>query len=153
MTRTIKAQRPETATEKRPVRPPLPAKLERHVRDRAGNRCQVPSCPLPENVEIHHIDGDRTHHSPGNLVVLCPSHHSMADRGQIPAWRLHWYNLRAPTARFLRRLLPFAQKRPANPAKKLLVRSSHRTWLTTGLLFLLALIAFVLLILVLRIRI
>jgi hypothetical protein len=151
MARTNRAQSRESA-EDQLERLPLGAELEKHVRRRAGNRCQVPSCPFPANVDIHHIDGDRTHNSRGNLIALCPSHHRMAHKGQIAVWRLHWYNLRSPFVQFMKRVFPFATKGSANPAKRLLAGSSGRIWFTIAVLLLLTLMGCILLTFILRIR-
>jgi 5-methylcytosine-specific restriction endonuclease McrA len=48
-----------------------------------ANRCE--SCRLDKwngkalNLELHHIDGDRTNHNLNNLQLLCPNCHSQTD--------------------------------------------------------------------------
>jgi len=78
-----------SAKKYRAPRPTIPAAVKAHVIHRAGDKCQYPKCTAKEGLfEIHHIDGDRTHNVPGNLIVLCPNHHEVADRGEISARRL-----------------------------------------------------------------
>ena len=36
-------------------------------------KCVV--CGEDKIVEVHHLDGDKTHNEPTNLVPLCPTHH------------------------------------------------------------------------------
>ncbi len=123
----------------RSARPTIPAAVKAHVARGAGNECQYPGCGANEGLfEIHHIDGDRTHNVPSNLVVLCPNHHEEADRGEISVWRLRWYNRRSSIIAFVRALFPFAFRKPKDrPARVLEVASGHRKRLTLGIFLLL----------------
>lgn len=54
-----------------------------YLYERFGAKCVV--CKFDEIVEVHHIvpkyaGGDD---SPENLVLLCPNHHALADRGML----------------------------------------------------------------------
>ena len=51
--------------------------LKRQIRERDGFSCFI--CGAGENGKthsVHHIDYDKTHHDPSNLVTLCVSCHS-----------------------------------------------------------------------------
>jgi hypothetical protein len=54
-------------------------KLRAEVRERFGNRCAAliddKRCPVSTELEIHHIDGDRTNDAAINLVPLCHQCH------------------------------------------------------------------------------
>lgn len=54
-----------------------------HIYELFGGKCYV--CGFDEVVEVHHIVpraiGGKDH--PENLVLLCPNHHALADRGMI----------------------------------------------------------------------
>ena len=46
--------------------------------------CYVPICAhcgfgVPAVLEVAHLDGNRAHNAPGNLVILCPNCHEMHD--------------------------------------------------------------------------
>ncbi|HEC89148.1 MAG TPA: HNH endonuclease, partial [Thermoplasmatales archaeon] len=53
---------------------------------------EYPNCKREENLEVHHIiprsQGGRNTYD--NLIVLCPTHHAMADKGGIPRSRLQY---------------------------------------------------------------
>lgn len=59
------------------------ARMKPHLIKKRGNICEC--CELKRwnkmtiKLEIHHIDGDRTNNSYGNLQLLCPNCHSMTD--------------------------------------------------------------------------
>jgi len=68
-------------TSERPRDRYVPAEVERAVRERAGDRCEVPGCGNRVFLEFAHIraqedDGDREF---GNLLLLCSRHHVMYD--------------------------------------------------------------------------
>lgn len=56
----------------------IPRDVERQVIGRAQNRCQWVSCRITGNLDIHHIDGNPSHHRLNNLIYLCPNHHRAA---------------------------------------------------------------------------
>jgi 5-methylcytosine-specific restriction endonuclease McrA len=59
-------------------------------------KCAV--CSFDEFVEVHHIvprrmgGGDH----PSNLILLCPNHHALVDRGQLAIRDIHIKNLLSP---------------------------------------------------------
>ena len=61
--------------------------LKPHLLRARGARCE--SCEnedwmgVPIPLEVHHEDGDRTHHALSNLRLLCPNCHALTD---------HWRN-------------------------------------------------------------
>lgn len=56
----------------------ISAKIKRQVFERAENACQM--CGKNNvKLHIHHIDNDPSNNRMGNLIVLCPNHHSQAD--------------------------------------------------------------------------
>ena len=65
-----------------------PSNLKPHIIKERGNKCE--SCNLTEwlevetKLELHHIDGDRTHNEPENLKLLCPNCHSVTDSWRKP---------------------------------------------------------------------
>lgn len=54
-----------------------------YLYERFGGKCII--CGFDEVVEVHHIIPRRVggDDSPENLILLCPNHHAMADRGMI----------------------------------------------------------------------
>jgi predicted restriction endonuclease len=54
-----------------------------------GSKCVV--CSFDEVVEVHHIVPRREGGSddPDNVVVLCPNHHALADRGMLQIRGIH----------------------------------------------------------------
>lgn len=65
-----------------------PAHIKIHLIKERGHKCE--SCNLSEwleseiKLELHHIDGDRTHNEPANLQLLCPNCHSVTDSWRKP---------------------------------------------------------------------
>lgn len=59
--------------------------VRRYLLEQAGYKCKV--CGFNEVhpadgrtiLEVNHIDGDGSNHSPDNLEVLCPNHHALTD--------------------------------------------------------------------------
>ncbi len=63
--------------------------IELYLKEQAGWRCQSPTCAYPGGwseinpitgkvpVQIDHIDGNANNNRPENLIVLCPSCHSL----------------------------------------------------------------------------
>jgi len=64
------------------------AYLKPHLIKDRGHICE--NCKLSEwceqmiKLEIHHIDGDRTHNNPSNLQLLCPNCHSLTKSWRKP---------------------------------------------------------------------
>lgn len=62
---------------------------------RVGTVCCYPNCPETISLDVHHIipieEGGTNEDR--NLIVLCPSHHRLADRGAIPRKRLEMHNV------------------------------------------------------------
>ncbi|MFJ6101863.1 HNH endonuclease [Streptomyces sp. NPDC092359] len=65
-------------------RPAIPSKLDRRVRLEAGHRCAIPVCRVPV-IEIAHIHpwAKLKRHDFENLIALCPTCHTLFDRGHI----------------------------------------------------------------------
>lgn len=63
---------------------------------RVGTMCCYPNCKENIALDVHHIvpreDGGTNRDD--NLIVLCPVHHRLADRGAIPKKRLEMNNVR-----------------------------------------------------------
>lgn len=59
----------------------IPPDIRKKVYERASYQCQL--CTEKVSPEIHHIDGDPSHNSLNNLILLCPSDHAKADIGGI----------------------------------------------------------------------
>jgi hypothetical protein len=73
----------------------IPLKTRYDVLTQAGFRCSVPRCNhmLSHALDMHHLDhvaeggGD----TPDNLLALCPNHHVLYHRGDIPEEALRVY--------------------------------------------------------------
>ncbi|MFG2094654.1 HNH endonuclease [Streptomyces sp. NPDC048612] len=65
-------------------RPAIPSELDRRVRVEAGHRCAIPVCRVPV-IEIAHIRpwAKVKRHEFENLIALCPTCHTLFDRGHI----------------------------------------------------------------------
>jgi hypothetical protein len=61
-----------------PARKPLPARVERHVRDRDPH-CRVPGCNATRRLQPHHLVPccRGGHDTIRNLAMVCPYHHRM----------------------------------------------------------------------------
>lgn len=62
---------------------------------RVGTICCYPNCKETIALDVHHIiprDEGGTNRD-NNLIVLCPVHHRLADRGAIPRKRLEMYSV------------------------------------------------------------
>lgn len=65
------------------MRVPIPAGVQREIYVEAGYRCSLARCPHEIGLEIHHIDEDPSNNAPGNLLLLCANHHSLATAKKI----------------------------------------------------------------------
>ena len=75
--------------EKKPKRKSLTRALERRIILEAKGEC--PWCQKPviaAEVEIHHIDSDRSNNSPENLILTCRNHHGQITAQVIPDWEV-----------------------------------------------------------------
>ncbi|MFE3860259.1 HNH endonuclease [Streptomyces goshikiensis] len=65
-------------------RPAIPSELDRRVRVEASHRCAIPVCRVPV-IEIAHIRpwAKVRRHEFENLIALCPTCHTLFDRGHI----------------------------------------------------------------------
>jgi hypothetical protein len=61
----------------------VPLQIMKQLMGECFGKCSVPNCYVTTNLEIHHIDGDPSNNKSANLIVLCPNHHSDADKGII----------------------------------------------------------------------
>lgn len=64
-------------------REPVPIWLRRYIFERANEHCEAPDCNRNYGLETHHIDRNRNHQSPHNVILLCPNHHQEADDGVL----------------------------------------------------------------------
>jgi hypothetical protein len=62
------------------------------IRDRDGNKCLNPYCDSPNknDLTIHHIDYDKKNCNPGNLITVCRSCNSKANKDR--EWHRAWYS-------------------------------------------------------------
>jgi hypothetical protein len=61
----------------------IPTPLRRVMLVECGHKCTIHNCPQMQNLEAHHINGDPSDNRMDNLIMLCPTHHTMGDRGII----------------------------------------------------------------------
>ncbi|MCE9634081.1 MAG: HNH endonuclease [Planctomycetes bacterium] len=63
----------------------IPAAVRRAVRERSGERCEVPGCPHGTFLEFAHVEPHRVGGSreEGNLVRVCGGHHVLLDAGRV----------------------------------------------------------------------
>lgn len=62
----------------------IPMPTRRQVYTRAHGHCEWLGCLATKNLEIHHINGDPSDHSPDNLILLCKKHHNILTDRQKP---------------------------------------------------------------------
>lgn len=77
------------ATPRKPKRKVLTKALERKIILEANGQC--PWCQkkvVAAEVEIHHIDEDRSNNSPENLILVCRNHHGQIGARLIPEWEV-----------------------------------------------------------------
>jgi hypothetical protein len=77
------------AAPKKPKRKALTKKLERQVIVEAGGKC--PWCServTAAEIEIHHIDEDRSNNELSNLILTCRNHHGQIGEKLIPHWEV-----------------------------------------------------------------
>lgn len=76
-------------------RPAIPRELDRKVRVEAGHRCAIPHCRMPI-IEIAHIQpwAKVKCHEFENLIALCPTCHTLFDRGDIDRKSMLHYKAR-----------------------------------------------------------
>ena len=69
----------------------IPIRLRRDLLVECGHKCAIHNCPQMQNLEAHHINSNPSDNRIDNLIMLCPTHHTMADRGVIdrPACKLY----------------------------------------------------------------
>ena len=63
--------------------------------DKVGGKCCLPDCDVALTLDVHHIipgEEEGTNRE-RNLIVLCPTHHRLADRGAISRARLKLYSV------------------------------------------------------------
>jgi hypothetical protein len=77
------------AAPKKTKRKALTKKLERQVIVEAGGKC--PWCServTAAEIEIHHIDEDRSNNEVSNLILTCRNHHGQIGEKLIPNWEV-----------------------------------------------------------------
>lgn len=64
---------------------------KKDIRDRDGNKCLNPYCisECPEDLTIHHIDYNKKNCNPSNLITVCRSCNSRANKDK--RWHKGWY--------------------------------------------------------------
>lgn len=72
-------------------RPTTPAAIRREAEVEAGHKCSIAHCSEHTYVDLHHIDGNRENNQIGNVILLCPKHHRMAESGKIDRKSLREY--------------------------------------------------------------
>ena len=65
------------------IRVLIPIKLRRELLVECGHKCTIHNCSIMQNLEAHHINSNPSDNIIDNLIMLCPTHHTMADRGTI----------------------------------------------------------------------
>jgi hypothetical protein len=79
-----------------PYGPEFRNRLKNIILQRDGFLCQNPGCYLPENGrhhDVHHIDFDKKHNDPVNLITLCRSCHAKTTHGDRKNWMDHYRGL------------------------------------------------------------
>jgi len=74
---------------RKPKRKAFTQALQRRVLVEARGQC--PWCEKPvvaAEIEIHHIDGDRSNNSFENLLLTCRNHHGQIEAQVIPQWEV-----------------------------------------------------------------
>ena len=61
----------------------IPTPLRRKLLIECGYQCSLHTCRDMNNLEAHHINGNPGDNRIENIIMLCPTHHTMADRGVI----------------------------------------------------------------------
>lgn len=61
----------------------IPIDLRRKLLVECGHKCTIHNCNVMRDLEAHHIDSNPSHNTMINIIILCPNHHAMADRGDI----------------------------------------------------------------------
>ena len=61
----------------------VPIKLRRQLFVECGHKCSVHNCHEMQNLEGHHINSNPSDNRSENIIMLCPNHHTMADRKVI----------------------------------------------------------------------
>ena len=61
----------------------ISTELRRELLVECGHKCTIHNCYAMINLEAHHINGNPSNNRKENLVMYCPTHHTMADRGII----------------------------------------------------------------------
>lgn len=84
----------ESGRETKAPRVNIPQSNRQAVFNRAEHHCQIHGCREMENLEIHHIDSDRTNPKMNNLILLCQKHHAKAQhhdykQEQLKSWNRH----------------------------------------------------------------
>jgi len=59
------------------------------IKDRDGNKCLNPTCENGNNLAVHHIDYNKKHCKKENLITLCRSCNSKANKDR--KWHESWY--------------------------------------------------------------
>lgn len=81
----------------KPRRTTIPSALAHQVRDQCDGACANPDCREwnTSTHEIHHIDGDRSHTTLENLILLCANCHSKEQSGIITRQGIEFWKSQA----------------------------------------------------------
>lgn len=66
-----------------------PAKYRPKCLAEKGEQCAIETCDAEENIQVHHIDGDRTNNTLENLIPVCKECHwkiHSEDKDELNEW-------------------------------------------------------------------
>lgn len=72
-------RKPKEGKERKPIR----AETKRNLLVECGHQCSVIGCHERSDLVSHHINFDPSDNKESNIIVLCPNHAAMADKGKI----------------------------------------------------------------------
>ena len=61
----------------------IPTQLRRDLLVECGHKCSIHNCREMNNLEAHHINSNPSDNKLENIIMICPTHHSMCERGTI----------------------------------------------------------------------
>ena len=79
-----------------------------------GHKCTIHNCYQTRDLEVHHINSNPSDNRKENLVMFCPNHHTMADRGEMSRKECRKYK------EILRRSIPISGEQILETNRKML---------------------------------